>query len=68
MVRLSRMIENGSLTNSEDLTKLVKALDRRIVRIKNKMNEPKAPTTILLDDLNKARIYREEFDALSKML
>jgi len=68
MVPLRRLIECGSLTNTEDLNRLVKALDKRVNSIRRKLKEPKSNTNLLLDELNRANIYREEFNYLRNQL
>jgi len=65
---LKHVIQKGSLLHTGDLEKVVERLDRRIERIKKKLAEPSANTTILLDELHKANIYRDEFNYLKNQL
>jgi len=61
------VIETGSMFTVEGLQRTIEALDRRILALKKSLSKGKR-TTERLEELHRANIFRDEFDALRKIL
>jgi len=64
---LTKIIESGSMSTIQDLDRTIQALDRRILALKKSLSKGKR-TTERLEELHRANIFRDEFDALRKIL
>lgn len=62
------ILNTGSLFNVNDLSKAIESIDARIKRRKRDLNKPKALTSLILDEINRLNIYRDEFESLRKSL
>jgi len=57
------IIETGSFMTTDGLQRTIDALDRRILALRKKK-----PTSLVIDEIHRANIFRDEFDALRKCL